>query len=81
VVEAELALIAEVHDPPGGARPQLLGVPVDFLDVESLEQLGEGRAEVITPPAAGADVEDPPEVRIDLARVPELRRANIERQG
>ena len=77
VVVAALALVAEVHDFLDVARGQLLDVAVHGVHVEPVEQHLERRAERQTPPAAAADVVDPPQLTVDAAELPELRRFQV----
>src|SRR3989441_9516394 len=61
-----------------GIRDKLVtGVQTCALPISVEEDL-EGGAERQAPPAAVADVGDPPELALDLRKVPELRRADVE---
>jgi len=81
VVEAELALVTQVHDLAGVGGRKLLDVAVDRLDVEAVEQHLEGRTERQAPPTARADVVDAAKLGIDLRRIPERRRVDVERHS
>src|SRR4026209_406914 len=78
VVEAELALVAEVDDLLDVGRGELLHVAVHRVHVQAIEHHLERRAERQTAPAACADVVDPAQLRVDAVELPELRRADIE---
>src|SRR2546426_845423 len=79
MVEAELALVAEVDDLLEVARRQLLDIAVDGVHVQPVEEDLERRAEREAAAAAAADVVDAPELRVDRRSVPELRRSEVQR--
>jgi len=80
VIEAELALIAEVDHFLDVGRRQLVDVAVDRLDVDPIEQHLERRTQRQTPPAPAANVINPPQLLIDRSQIPELRTLDIERR-
>src|SRR5262249_9048413 len=65
VVEAELALVAEVYHSPNGVGRERLGVAIDVLAVEGGHQVPERRAERQAAAAAATDVVDAPELPVD----------------
>src|SRR5438093_3913628 len=79
VIEAELALIAEIDDFLYVRRRQLLHVAVDRLDVYPVEQHLERRTQRQTPATPAADVINPPQLPINRPEIPELRVPDIER--
>jgi hypothetical protein len=79
VIEAELALVAEVDDFLHVGARQLVDVAVDRLDVHPVEEHLERRTQRQTPPTPAADVVDPPQLLINRGKVPELRLPDVER--
>src|SRR4029450_5929021 len=79
VVEAELALVAEVHDLFEVGRQQLLHVSVHRVDIQAIEHHLERRAERQAAPTARVHVIHPAQLGVDAIELPEVRRANIAR--
>src|SRR5262249_20228403 len=80
VIEAELALIAEIDHFLDVGRRQLVDVAVDRLHVHAIEQHLERRTQRQAPPAPAANVIDPPQLLVDRTKIPELRPPDIERR-
>jgi hypothetical protein len=78
VVEAELALIAEIDDFLDVRRRQLVHVAVDRLDVHPVEQHLERRTQRQAPPAATADVVHTPHLPVNRPEIPKLRLPKIQ---
>ncbi len=79
VVEAELALVAEIDHFLDVARRKLVDVAVDRLDVHAVEEHLERRAERQAPPAPATDVVNPPQLLINRGQIPKLRALDIQR--
>lgn len=71
VVEAELALVAEIGDASQVRGAKLFRFPIYGIPVETAEEIVERRAEIIAAPAPIADIEDPLELALDLRLIPE----------
>jgi hypothetical protein len=80
MVEAQLALIAKVHDLLHINRRQLLHVPIHRLDIQPIKHHLERRTQRQTPPTPPTYVIDPPQLRIDLSQIPKLRLSQIQRR-
>src|SRR5207249_5611038 len=79
VIEAELALIAEIdHFLDVGGR-ELVDIAVDRLHVHAVEQHLERRTQRQAPPAPPTNVIAPPQLLINRSQIPKLRTLDIER--
>jgi hypothetical protein len=79
MVEAELALVAEVDDFLDVSMRQLLDIAVHAVDVDSIEHDFERRTQRQTPPTPVTDVVDAPQLPVDVAAVPKLGCPDIKR--
>jgi len=72
MIEAELALIAQIRDALQIRQIQLFRIAVNLFSVQPLKQVIEGRTEIVATAATIADVENPFEFTFEIRPVPEF---------